>query len=229
MSSAVPRAIPPNVAPSPKGVMARHLTKKKQAGLSTTELLVILLLVLLFLLLMVPMFDRLRARSRMTECANNLRQIGAAIEMYTIKFAGWLPANQKNGSWRTYLDPNLKAPFIPGNFQGTHKVWQCPEGGEYYANSLIIGDNRKERTSENLTHRRISMFPRPTRVPAIADGDLLYSKVNTGNFYGIDYRHREGAVILFMDWRAEWIPRRHQRTLRWWMETKKGKYRPPTQ
>ncbi|MDP6357856.1 MAG: hypothetical protein QF473_22265, partial [Planctomycetota bacterium] len=101
MSSAVPRAKPPNVTPSPQGVVASHLKKKNQAGLSTTELLVICLLVLLFLLLMVPMFDRLRARSRMTECANNLRQIGAAIEMYTIKFGGWLPANQKNGSWRT--------------------------------------------------------------------------------------------------------------------------------
>jgi hypothetical protein len=215
------------IAPLPKGLLAHQLKKKNQAGISYPELAVICLLVLLFVLLMVPMFDRLRARSKMAECANNLRQVGAAIEMYCIKYDGWLPANQTNGSWRTYLDSNLKAPFIPGNFRGTHKVWKCPEGGEYYANSLIIGDNRRERTSNNITHRRISMFPRSTRTPAIADGDLLYSAVNTGNFYGIDYRHREGAVVLFMDWRAEWIPKGNERVMRWWMEPRKGKYRPP--
>lgn len=227
MSPAVPRAKMTTIVRWPRGLLAHHLTKRNQAGLSTVELLVISLLFLLFVLLMVPMFDRLRARSRMSQCANNLRQVGAAIEMYCITHDGWLPANQTDGSWRTYLDPNLKAPFIPGNFRGTHKVWQCPEGGEYYANSLVIGDNRKERTSENITHRRISMFPRPTRVPAIADGDMLYSAVNTGNFNGIDYRHRGGAVVLFMDWRAEWIPKGDQKTMNWWMEIKRGNYRQP--
>jgi len=198
-----------------------------RAGITIVEVLVVLTLIVLVLLLLSPIIDQIRAQSLITDCSNNLRQICAALEMYHIRHEDWLPANQKDGSWRTYLDPDLRAPFVPYKWEGSSPMWRCPVGGEYFANNLVIGDNRYDRDLYR-THWKVSMFPRPTRVPIITDalpGD--YSKAAIGGFDGIDYRHAGGAVILFLDCRVEWIKKANMgETEKWWKEPRRGEYKP---
>jgi len=199
----------------------------RRAGITLVELLVVSALIALVLVLLAPIIEQIRAQSLTTDCSNNLRQICAALEMYHIRHDDWLPANQVDGSWRTYLDPDLRAPFVPYKWEGSSSMWRCPAGGAYFANNLVLGDNRYDR-SIYRTHWKVSMFPRPTRVPIITDalpGDFV--KAAIGGFDGIDYRHAGGAVILFLDCRVEWIKKANMgETEKWWKEPRRGEYKP---
>jgi prepilin-type processing-associated H-X9-DG protein len=106
-------------------------------------------------------------------------------------------------------------------------MWRCPAGGDYFANNLILGDNRYDR-SLYRTHWKVSMFSRPSRVPVMTDalpGDFANAAI--GGFEGVDFRHAGGAVFLFLDCRVEWIRKSGAKDVeKWWREPVRGQYRP---
>ena len=186
------------------------------------EIMVVVLLLAFMLLLLIPILENLHAQSLKTECGNNLRQLGAAFELYQARHDDWLPANQVDGSWRTYMDPYLNFDIEVKNWKGSSPHWQCPLEGEYFANSLCIGDNRYD-PRQYITHWKTSQFSRPTRVPVVSDSlPGEYSKAAIGDYRGVDFRHDGHAVILFMDGRVEAIKGPSPETGNWWNEPKKG-------
>lgn len=197
--------------------------RTRVSGLSVLEMMVVVLLIALIIMLLIPLIERLQSRSLRTDCSNNLRMIGTALQMYQVRHDGWFPANQKDGSWRTYLDPDLKAPFVPNNWKGTSHLWVCPiHERAYFANNLVIGDNRFD-PREFITHWRITQFPRPTRVPVVADAlPGEYAKAAIGGYRGVDFRHSGEAVILFMDWRVEAIVKPGGAVADWWEDPVRG-------
>ena len=212
--------------PTPRLLPSRARVEARRGGFSVIEALVVLVLIVLILVLLAPLIEALHSRSLVADCSNNLRMIGSAMDLYQMRNNGWLPANQKNGSWRTYLDPDLRAPFVPDAWKGTSPLWECPVGGEYFANNLIIGDNRYDPRLYR-THWKISQFPRPTRVPVVTDAqEGPFSKAAIGDFRGIDFRHNGGAAFLFLDWRVQWMEGPAESTELWWNEPLRGKHLP---
>ncbi|MBI2193104.1 MAG: hypothetical protein HYU36_14085 [Planctomycetes bacterium] len=196
-------------------------------GLTITEMMFVVVLVGLLIVILVPVIRRFHSHATVAICTDNLRKIGAALNWYQTQNNGWLPANQLDGSWRTYLDPALKSPFEANNWKGVSSHWKCPAGGEYFANNLILGDNRYDR-EKYVTHWKINQFPRAIQVPVVADSKAgQYAQAAIGNYSGVDFRHDGGAVILFLDWRVERVESTNATVSDWWNEPVSGKPRMP--
>ncbi|MFA5094875.1 MAG: type II secretion system protein [Candidatus Omnitrophota bacterium] len=55
----------------------------RKRGFTLIELLVVMAIIIILAGLLMPALGRAREQARKTTCANNLKQIGTAIEMYT--------------------------------------------------------------------------------------------------------------------------------------------------
>jgi type II secretion system protein G len=57
--------------------------RKSNRGFTLIELLVVMAIIIILAGLLMPALGRAREQARKTTCASNLKQIGAALEMYT--------------------------------------------------------------------------------------------------------------------------------------------------
>lgn len=87
------------------------------------ELLVVIAIVALLAGMLFPAFSRSRESSRRTSCVNNLRQLGAGLELYGSASHYRLPVC--GGSLAPAAGPAVRtaiAPFLSGGAG----VWRCP-------------------------------------------------------------------------------------------------------
>lgn len=106
--------------------------RRRPAGLTLIELLVAIAIVAILAALMLPVLSRARENARRVLCANNLRQIGMAFEMYTHEHKETYPAAQDPVStnppywlwmgrgWRRLLEP-----YVPRGKDNPGVFW-CP-------------------------------------------------------------------------------------------------------
>lgn len=74
-------------------------------GVTLNEMLVVFSIIIFMLALLVPGLRRAREQMRRTQCMNNLRQWGLALQMYRDDNMDWLPREGK------YLQDGWKSPF----------------------------------------------------------------------------------------------------------------------
>ena len=119
-------------------------------GFTIVELLVVIAVIAILATLVLPALHRAKARSRGTQCMNNLRQFGWALQMYTDDHDDFLPYNMgldgtkktvANGtylnwvnnvmSWELDSDNTNTALLTVGGlgpyFSGETSVFRCPE------------------------------------------------------------------------------------------------------
>jgi prepilin-type N-terminal cleavage/methylation domain-containing protein/prepilin-type processing-associated H-X9-DG protein len=110
--------------------------KHTRKGFTLIELLVVIAIILILAAILFPVFAKVRSKALQTTCANNLKQLGIASEMYQTAWGDVLvpfgaPFNVQSGIWYSLLDPYLKQ--IPGgNFDNTNlgKIFRCPAAAE---------------------------------------------------------------------------------------------------
>ena len=83
------------------------------------ELLVVIAIIAILAAILFPVFLTARAKARQTQCANNMRQIGKAVQIYADTWDGMYPPNRFGGGiWkhaiRSYL-PSMSIYICPSN------------------------------------------------------------------------------------------------------------------
>lgn len=109
----------------------------KQKGFTLIELLVVIAIIIILAAILFPVFAKARERAMQTTCANNLKQLGVAAEMYQSDWDDVLvpygaPFQWGQGMWPTLLNPYLKQ--IMGDTMDAEgklgKVFKCPSAVE---------------------------------------------------------------------------------------------------
>jgi prepilin-type N-terminal cleavage/methylation domain-containing protein/prepilin-type processing-associated H-X9-DG protein len=124
---------------------------------SLVELLVVIAIIALLLALLMPAVQGAREAARRTQCGNNVKQIGLAIQSFHASQAGlpagtgWvLPAKgDAHGiGWTAFILPQLELQPIADVID-----WNRPDGSQWAAGSPGIPD--PQPTSPNASHRQI--------------------------------------------------------------------------
>ena len=61
------------------------MKKNRKSGFTLIEIMIVVLIIGLLAAIAIPSFARARARSRISVCVNNLRQIAAGIDQYAME------------------------------------------------------------------------------------------------------------------------------------------------
>jgi prepilin-type N-terminal cleavage/methylation domain-containing protein/prepilin-type processing-associated H-X9-DG protein len=104
----------------------------RKRGFTLIELLVVIAIIAILAAILFPVFAQAREKARQTTCANNLKQIATATNLYYRdwdgffpKYGGVVPPGASNGFG------NLLRPYVK-----TEAAFHCPTGGDH----LIGGD-----------------------------------------------------------------------------------------
>src|ERR1700677_2208005 len=108
---------------------------KLRRAFTLTELLVVIAIIGIIAALLLPTLTRGKQKALQTECLNNLKQLGYAIQMYSGENSDTLPGPIWQGLYYTYntetermlyyLAPYLAAPG-PSSALQTNMVATCP-------------------------------------------------------------------------------------------------------
>lgn len=115
------------------------MTTTKNRAFTLIELLVVIAIIAILMAIALPSFKTVQESGRTAKCANNLRQIGAAMFLYSNDHENDFPASgtadpwnttdslTKQQSWMQQLGPYLGNPTDPAtNTTTTESVFTCP-------------------------------------------------------------------------------------------------------
>ena len=112
--------------------MSRHFATRR--AFTLVEILVVIAIIGVLAAILFPTFALVREKSRRTSCLSNLKQIGAAMEMYKADFDGRFPyavdpydKNVTGNTFPTGFDPQtlplVNEVLLP---YSSRQVFQCP-------------------------------------------------------------------------------------------------------
>lgn len=111
--------------------LKRNDHRPRVSGFSLIEVLVVLGIIALLIALLLPALVRAQRQAQTVQCADNLRQVGLALEMYAGANHGWLPAWSAWHTWPPGLSDDTPGPawtieLIPYIGTPASRVYNCP-------------------------------------------------------------------------------------------------------
>ena len=149
--------------------------RKSLSGFTLIELLVVMVIITILINLMVPQVGRIRAKADSTKCLNNLRQIGASVQLYAQDNDNRFPAIESMPSDPVYDsggDGPPKKPILEtlSPYGVTKSLLQCPadiRGPNYFAKEGSSYQWRNMVDDENMGTPKV-YSRRGVRVPSPA-------------------------------------------------------------
>ena len=107
---------------------------KKSRGFTLIELLVVIAIIAILAAILLPVLQTARERAHRTSCTNNMKQIGTALELYSISNDGRLPAGPALVGADSVEDADFYGGGRAGGFEllrfndnlTDYKVYVCP-------------------------------------------------------------------------------------------------------
>jgi general secretion pathway protein G len=178
--------------------------------------------------LLFPTLGKARGKGRQITCLSNLRQLSAAIHLYTGDYRGVLPHSTSDpndaGCWFYAVDSYLLGSVsdrIPIAQQKLAAFKQDPIWFTFDANSranwrtikmnrkLVGKDLDRKETDDDPPYRSIYRILNHSTTPLFFDGtvektgSLIYKTRTSGWEKLVELRHSGGANIAFVDGHAE--------------------------
>ena len=174
------------------------------------ELLVAVTIIGLLAALLLMSIGRARDSARQAQCANNLRQLGVAYQMYVDDYAEFFPPNSP---LEGYAGMTMLGPY----FGHSGKVLVCPSDSSpgkeisYYPNEYLADTKPAQLNWVNNPSKVVIL--RELHSPPFFNGSVLshlrdsWAPIRSFSYAfwtGIDYSasykaHRSGANMLFLD------------------------------
>ena len=196
------------------------MSRCSRLGFTLIELLVVIAIISILASLLLPSLSRGKAKARLAQCTNNLRQWGLAYRQYADDNEDYLPRrgqgvkplNQidRPEDWFNALPPYLQLPSYQQLFTngqrivaGSKSVFMCPEATDPGSNYFLpYGMNMNLcpwGNSGNTEPTRFVDVARPAQVVAMADAPGPYSATYPSrNPYSPVQRHTSRVNLLFL-------------------------------
>ena len=208
--------------------MTMKFSPNRQRGFTLIELLVVIAVIALLAAILFPVFARAREKARQSSCANNIKNLGTAVLMYsqdyddTLPLAAYMVSPTDALTWHDLTDPYVKS----------HQIWHCPSSAVKKADAsgkitTHFGYNTTYLTtmatnfSNAATHSAASLssITAPSQTVLLTDakssvagswcGDdgkyLLAPSGTDSDCWGRpNWLHSDGSNVLWLDGHVKW-------------------------
>lgn len=165
-------------------------------GFTLVEILVVIAIVAVLAALLLPVLGSMKARGQSTQCAGNLRQIGAAFQLWaadndglvqTRDHSDWI--NGPDGSYPLSWVSNLNRYLMSGRtydgkVENTASIFRCPAGknqewnGTSYVANIYLGGFRDPKNNVRMgvsaqlyNPKRVVACLAPSKCVIVVDGN----------------------------------------------------------
>jgi prepilin-type N-terminal cleavage/methylation domain-containing protein/prepilin-type processing-associated H-X9-DG protein len=171
------------------GPIRRNLLPRRgrDQGFTLVELLVVIGIIAVLVSLLLPSLNNAREQARATQCLSNLKQIGAALQMYANANKGWVVP-----LYRNYATPRKNGPDVTSTFGPVAGFVAAGGPGTPNGAALLVVDGPQGNGANYLPNNDMFFCPndeyrRPFRDPVTGWGPR--TQTSLGNVDSQSYWH----------------------------------------